>query len=91
MRRQAFFASLVVIVNVLCICTSALAQGNPASKLPPDPWPRLNESAQQMEGSDDMPRNRGVNWMRTGARMTEGGFSRSIIGQIGNDFAIGRK
>jgi hypothetical protein len=45
MRPQAFFASLVMIVNVLCICASALAQGNPASKLPPDPWPRVVDLA----------------------------------------------
>ena len=41
MRPQTLLASLVLIVNLVSACAGALAQGNPASKLPPDPWPRV--------------------------------------------------
>lgn len=41
MRPQIVLASFVLILNVLCVSAGALAQGHPASRLPPDPWPRV--------------------------------------------------
>ena len=41
MRPQFFLVQLVLVLGMLCASAGALAQGNPASKLPPDPWPRV--------------------------------------------------
>jgi hypothetical protein len=41
MRPHTFLASLAFFVAMSCISAGPLAQGNPSSKLPPDPWPRV--------------------------------------------------
>jgi hypothetical protein len=41
MKRQSLFASLVLVFAMLCAAAVAQAQADPASRLPPDPWPRV--------------------------------------------------